>query len=221
MTSFCDHCGGEIEFRYVGGVLRPLHIGGTYCPGSSTNRLRSARSAFDKVESYLDPNARCPVCGASVYFYRSPYNGRVFFDDVGWPWPKHPCTDKYKGSDAGISRPSGGRLKFHLRGQDGKAREIYQALRVIFEEQDLYVRLKRVGGAKEFRVKISKDELSKQGVVGADIHEAPTIVVLERKDARVEFGFLCGRLQAAVILLAEKMNEYEPPHRPPLIRYRR
>jgi hypothetical protein len=35
------------------------------------------------VERYVNPNAHCPVCGAAVYFYRSPYNGRVFFDDLG------------------------------------------------------------------------------------------------------------------------------------------
>lgn len=45
------------------------------------------------VASYVNPNAHCPVCGALVYFYRSPYNGRVFFDDLGGDWPKHPCTD--------------------------------------------------------------------------------------------------------------------------------
>jgi len=43
--------------------------------------------------SYTTPNATCPVCGAQVYFYRSPDDGRVFFDDLGPPWPKHPCTD--------------------------------------------------------------------------------------------------------------------------------
>jgi hypothetical protein len=45
------------------------------------------------VESYVNPNAHCPVCGCPVFFYRSPYNGRVFFDSLGWPWPKHHCTD--------------------------------------------------------------------------------------------------------------------------------
>jgi hypothetical protein len=30
------------------------------------------------VESYVNPNAHCPVCGELVYFYRSPYDGRVF-----------------------------------------------------------------------------------------------------------------------------------------------
>lgn len=44
-------------------------------------------------DSYTDPNARCPVCGDSVFFYQAPSGGRVFFDELGPPWPKHPCTD--------------------------------------------------------------------------------------------------------------------------------
>lgn len=43
--------------------------------------------------SYVNPNAICPMCGAQVFFYQSPDGGRVFFDDLGPPWPKHPCTD--------------------------------------------------------------------------------------------------------------------------------
>jgi hypothetical protein len=45
-------------------------------------------------ETYLNPNASCPVCGASIFFYQSPEGGRVFFDELGPPWPKHPCTDR-------------------------------------------------------------------------------------------------------------------------------
>lgn len=41
---------------------------------------------------YTVPNSSCPVCGASVFYYESPYGGRVFFDSLGPPWPKHPCT---------------------------------------------------------------------------------------------------------------------------------
>lgn len=49
---------------------------------------------YRSIESYTTPNAKCPVCGASVYFYCSPNNGRVFFDELGPPWPKHSCTSK-------------------------------------------------------------------------------------------------------------------------------
>ena len=42
---------------------------------------------------WISPNARCPLCGASVYFYANEQGSRVFFDELGPPWPKHPCTD--------------------------------------------------------------------------------------------------------------------------------
>lgn len=38
------------------------------------------------------PNAVCPVCGAFVYFYANEFGSRVYFDEIGPPWPKHPCT---------------------------------------------------------------------------------------------------------------------------------
>lgn len=43
--------------------------------------------------SWVNPNASCPVCGGAVYFYKSPYGGSVYFDELGPPWPKHVCTD--------------------------------------------------------------------------------------------------------------------------------
>lgn len=53
--------------------------------------------------SFINPNAKCPVCGAAVFFYRSPDGGRVFFDELGPPWPKHPCT---AGQVATVTEPS-------------------------------------------------------------------------------------------------------------------
>lgn len=51
------------------------------------------RRTATTCDSYIDPNAICPVCGTEVFFYQSPFGGRVFFDHLGPPWPKHPCTD--------------------------------------------------------------------------------------------------------------------------------
>lgn len=42
---------------------------------------------------FVNPNARCPVCGAIVFYYQNERGCRVFFDELGPPWPKHPCTD--------------------------------------------------------------------------------------------------------------------------------
>jgi hypothetical protein len=33
------------------------------------------------------------VCNAPVFFYANAAGSRVYFDDLGPPWPKHPCTD--------------------------------------------------------------------------------------------------------------------------------
>ncbi len=51
-----------------------------------SNRRRAA--------AFVNPNANCPVCGARVYFYQNSTGSRVFFDDLGGDWPKHPCTDR-------------------------------------------------------------------------------------------------------------------------------
>lgn len=57
-------------------------------------------------DSYTNPNARCPVCGASVFFYRSPSDGKVYFDELGPPWPKHPCTDNSISQSTGSPKKS-------------------------------------------------------------------------------------------------------------------
>lgn len=48
---------------------------------------------FTGISSFTIPNAKCPVCGDAVFFYQSSNGGRVFFDELGPPWPKHGCTD--------------------------------------------------------------------------------------------------------------------------------
>lgn len=43
---------------------------------------------------FVNPNAKCPECGAQVFYYENAHGSRVFFDHLGPPWPKHPCTDR-------------------------------------------------------------------------------------------------------------------------------
>lgn len=45
------------------------------------------------IASYINPNAQCPVCGAPVFYYCNENGSSVFFDELGPPWPKHPCTN--------------------------------------------------------------------------------------------------------------------------------
>jgi len=64
----------------------------------SRTRLFFARQIVEmgivKARQYLNPNANCPECGASVYFFRHENGGCAWFDGVGQPWPIHPCMEK-------------------------------------------------------------------------------------------------------------------------------
>lgn len=65
--------------------------------------------------TWVNPNATCPVCGAPVFFYSNDFGSRVFFDAMGHPWPKHPCTDS--SSVASPREPSSNSGVMRLLGQ--------------------------------------------------------------------------------------------------------
>lgn len=76
-------------------------------PTPSSRAPTSSPSAPDgRRASFTIPNATCPVCGASVFFYQNESGSRVFFDDLGPPWPKHPCTDNEPDCSARLYRPT-------------------------------------------------------------------------------------------------------------------
>jgi hypothetical protein len=85
--------GGDGHFGGYSGYGGGSSGGSGYSSFRTTSEGQIFEFPFITYPSYVNPNARCPVCGASVYFYQSPYGGRVFFDELGPPWPKHPCTD--------------------------------------------------------------------------------------------------------------------------------
>lgn len=64
-----------------------------WAPSYFAQRLREARAWSGATARVVVPNATCPVCGADVFFYRNEHGSRVYFDELGPPWPKHPCTD--------------------------------------------------------------------------------------------------------------------------------
>lgn len=53
---------------------------------------------------WAKPNGRCTVCGAPVYFYANEFGSRVYFDEIGPPWPKHPCTVTSDAQGTGATR---------------------------------------------------------------------------------------------------------------------
>jgi hypothetical protein len=55
--------------------------------------LLKKHGVTSKSSCLVIPNARCPVCQAFVFYYSNDFGSRVFFDQLGPPWPKHGCTD--------------------------------------------------------------------------------------------------------------------------------
>lgn len=81
---------------------------GSISKGSATSKSKPAYTEAEKLSAaltlkahgassysrcFVNPNASCPVCGQQVFYYSNGHGSRVFFDELGKPWPKHPCTD--------------------------------------------------------------------------------------------------------------------------------
>ena len=59
---------------------------------AKVNFLRS-RFRSGRLGASVTYPTNCPECGKSVFFYRNACGGAVWFNSLGWPWPKHECMD--------------------------------------------------------------------------------------------------------------------------------
>lgn len=59
----------------------------------------SGHARSDLGEPLTHP-VRCTICGALIYFHTNGNGDVVFFDELGWPWPKHGCLS----TESGIRR---------------------------------------------------------------------------------------------------------------------
>ena len=187
----CWTCGEPIVFRHVDGVLKPIHLNGGWYNAASSNNFSSM--PFRTVESYVNPNAYCPVCGEKVYFYRSRYGGRVFFDDLGWPWPKHPCTDR---TDKPLKTPPVVRGSIVIKDRHGKVLKIYD-LNDLREDSErfTFTFLNRRTRARQ-DLAFSKKSMRKGGVTIDDFWDAPSFLIRkdEEKQGNYRVEFISCRL---------------------------
>ena len=92
--SICRDCGQPIIFRMNCGRCVPMHVSGRACSGPPPYSKTSIKRA---VRGY------CSVCGDRVFFVRH-NGGSVWLDDLGPPWPRHPCIPQDgEGPTRGIS----------------------------------------------------------------------------------------------------------------------
>jgi hypothetical protein len=77
--SKCRHCGEEIHFKHIDGKCVPLHPSG-FCE----------KRFFSERDRKSARQTSCPMCKARVWYVEH-NGGKVYFDELGDPWPKHSC----------------------------------------------------------------------------------------------------------------------------------
>jgi hypothetical protein len=98
MSSICWHCGGEITFRYIDGVLKPLHLNGGCSTSGYVPPPEPVRRAWSESHDDFCRPSKCPYCQEPVFFIRH-NGGSVWVDELEWPWPKHGCFDASSADD--------------------------------------------------------------------------------------------------------------------------
>lgn len=192
--SICKYCREEIEFRYVDGQVTPIHLTGGWCSayGGGSGSSARANGVFGSYASYVNPNARCPVCGEQVYFYQSPFGGRVFFNNLGWPWPKHECTDNPIAQSGKVHRLRQRRSRPFLSTGGEKAR-VFRLDEMVNE--DGHVRLKLCELENPLivlRLRVAMQDLKDADISLKDIKAAPSFVVRFFEAYRM-LEFISGR----------------------------
>lgn len=188
----------------MGGRSTPIHTDGRWCPAASSSAsfLPPSRP-FCTVASYINPNAICPVCGATVFFYQSPNGGRVFFDALGWPWPKHRCTDNKVAQIGTVRQPknrTSGSVIF--RDAAGTSLQIYELTEMPRQKDGWIIKLSRPGNSSFFRLSISDTGMKAAKLKVEDLRGAPSFVVAPSISGHPtrRIQFISGRLKKIVTI---------------------
>ncbi len=198
----CNVCGEEIVIRYSGGQKIPIHVSGRWCSGYNSGTNRAVVKTFQTAVSYVNPNAHCPVCGDRVFYYQSPYGGRVFFDDLGWPWPKHPCTDNPRSQSGSVKTIAvSGHTSF--RNKEGLPLDLYELLSLTEKDNIVHMQFGRIGENRSFRASVSIGELRTWKVTVADLRAAPSFAVRSSGEFRI-LEFISGRKQVIDRIVVRK-----------------
>lgn len=152
--------------------------GGQYHGSAAQDEIRYR--SFSDNSSYVNPNANCPVCGKVVFFYQSPHGGRVFFDDLGWPWPKHPCTDNSRSQKDHV-RFIARQSERPFKNSDGHTLDVYRLQGIINHAERLFeIILKNTIGLSVLRIILIRDGQISDDEFLDEIRSAPSFVIRTR-----------------------------------------
>lgn len=86
----------SVIFRTIDGIVRPINVGGQSVKSKSRKtkskpEYQLKKNHYSDFRSFTVPNVKCKTCGQLVYYYEHPSGSKVLFDELGPPWPLHPC----------------------------------------------------------------------------------------------------------------------------------
>jgi hypothetical protein len=139
------------------------------------------------------PNAKCPVCGCRVFFYQNEYGSRVFFDDLGPPWPKHPCTD-----NSWYASPASAKIVAADWGEEPARRRVsVEAWRacVVYPTTGPRLILKELGADKFVRLALRPGEIPSTAV--------PFIYIREESKRVLKLSYYHSGMRTAVTRTVE------------------
>ncbi len=159
----CRDCGEFIEFRYIEGILRPIHN----CTGADELIQRNVHEVCRGVYTFL---TRCPLCANPVYFYSNDYGSRVFFDELGWPWQKHECM-----AQPDTKNPSTKISKEPVLSISPS--KLFKLWKYVVHTSYYELELQNIGSGQLIHVELSATTARRKLINPFDLQKAPFIVV--------------------------------------------
>lgn len=92
--AYCKFCGDRGEWKTLSGCKKHFfhkdHKHG--CGNYIASRLPTKHRQLT-LQSFTRPT-RCDICCGECFYYENEYGSKVFFDELGPPWPIHDCVKR-------------------------------------------------------------------------------------------------------------------------------
>jgi hypothetical protein len=89
----CNFCGQEGSWITLQGRKVFIHSNQNRDCGRDWARRLSRNRQKLTCDSFTKPT-RCERCDKDCFYYENEFGSKVFFDELGPPWPKHDCIER-------------------------------------------------------------------------------------------------------------------------------
>jgi hypothetical protein len=90
--AYCKFCGDIGRWRMLPTGKKHFFHQHHDCGEYIARRLTPKRRQLS-LQSFTRPT-KCDICGGECFYYENEYGSKVFFDELGPPWPKHDCIER-------------------------------------------------------------------------------------------------------------------------------